>query len=61
MDQAFALAEVMVIFYMARSLKVWSNLEAGEGQGLLNLELGIRVRGRRHASTSQTPQYKSQD
>lgn len=33
MDQAFALAEVMVIFYMARSFKGWSNFE-----------LGIRVR-----------------
>ena len=44
MYQAFALAEVMVIFYMARSLKGWSALEAGEAQGLPTLELGMRVR-----------------
>ena len=55
MDQAFALAEMIVLFYMARSLKAWSNLELGEGQEQLNeqewrektwkfLILGIRVR-----------------
>ena len=32
MDQAFALAEVIVMFYMARSLKALSNLVLGEGQ-----------------------------
>ena len=50
----FALAEVIVIFYMARSLKAESNLLSGEGQGQLKGQdwgtawklyiLGIRVR-----------------